>query len=425
VSDHPEGRPVPSGRASTRDARTLTAGRTDGAGVYGRLSETYDAAESVPTQLDRGTEHAYRRGWTVVATFKDDGYSAFKEISRDGFWELIAAIEAGHVDVVIVRDIDRLTRNLTGWNAFEKACMRHGVRLSAYTGGDLDLSTAEGAYYGGMETLRARRESAVKSARVREAQDREARKDRRVGGGQRWFGYTRIYANPDEPNRRKRHIVREEINPVEAEALRDAAIPVLEHGESVASIARDWTARGITPVAARQWWPTSIVGTLTSARLAGLREWQGKKYPTTQWPGIIDVDAHERLVKLFGDPARRKHVVRASAHLLSGIATCSKCGRGVPVLTAADTSGTYSAKVGIRGRDCGTAARSAGVRPIRSSSTSAASTITCRGGLRVHRSHGRLPSSAGSGACARSAWSTTANEYAASVSSAGEAASST
>jgi hypothetical protein len=36
------------------------------------------------------------------------------------------------VDVVVVRDIDRLTRNLTDWNAFEKAC----VRLSAYTGRD-------------------------------------------------------------------------------------------------------------------------------------------------------------------------------------------------------------------------------------------------------------------------------------------------
>jgi DNA invertase Pin-like site-specific DNA recombinase len=113
--------------------------------VYGRLSETYDAAESVPTQLDRGAGHARRRGWTVVATFKDDGYSAFKEITRDGFGELIAAIETGAVDVVIVRDIDRLTRNLTDWNAFEKACVRHGVRLSAYTGGDLDLSTAEAA----------------------------------------------------------------------------------------------------------------------------------------------------------------------------------------------------------------------------------------------------------------------------------------
>jgi DNA invertase Pin-like site-specific DNA recombinase len=116
----------------------------------------------------------------VVATFKDDGYSAFKEVTRDGFGGLIAAIEGGRVDVVIVRDVDRLTRNLTDWNAFEKSCVRHGVRLSAYTGGDLDLSTAEGAYYGGMETLRARRDSAVKSARVREGQDREARKGRRA-----------------------------------------------------------------------------------------------------------------------------------------------------------------------------------------------------------------------------------------------------
>jgi DNA invertase Pin-like site-specific DNA recombinase len=102
------------------------------------------------------------------------------------------------VDVVIVRDIDRLTRNLTDWNAFEKACVRHGVRLSAYTGGDLDLSTAEGAYYGGMETLRARRESAVKSARVREAQDREARKGRRVGGG---AAVVRVHADLRQPGR--------------------------------------------------------------------------------------------------------------------------------------------------------------------------------------------------------------------------------
>ena len=210
-----------------------------------------------------------RRGWSVVATFKDDGYSASKEITRDGFADLIAAIEAGQVDVVIVRDIDRLTRNLADWNAFEKACVRHGVVLSAYTGGDLDLSTAEGAYYGGMETLRARRESAVKSARVREAQDREARKGRRTGGGERWFGYTRIYANPDEPNHKKRIIVREDINPQEADAIREAARRVLEEGETVTSILRDWTRRGIKPVHAKQWWPTTLIGTLTSARIAG------------------------------------------------------------------------------------------------------------------------------------------------------------
>ena len=40
------------------------------AGVYARLSETYDATESVPTQLERGTDHATRRAWTVADTFK-------------------------------------------------------------------------------------------------------------------------------------------------------------------------------------------------------------------------------------------------------------------------------------------------------------------------------------------------------------------
>jgi len=148
--------------------------------------------------------------------------------------------------------------------------------------------------------------------------------------------------------------VREEINSVEAEAIRDAAVRVLERGESVASIARNWTAREIRPVAAKQWWPTSIVGTLTSPRLAGLREWQGQKYPATQWPTIIDTNTHERLVKLFADPARRKHVVRAPAHLLSGIATCPKCGRGLHYrrhgqINRADSYGCVKGPAGCSG----------------------------------------------------------------------------
>ena len=70
---------------------------TDGqlrAGTYARLSETYDAAESVPTQLERADAHAARRGWAVVARFKDDGFSGFKEITRDGFGDLTAECAA-------------------------------------------------------------------------------------------------------------------------------------------------------------------------------------------------------------------------------------------------------------------------------------------------------------------------------------------
>jgi hypothetical protein len=76
-----------------------------------------------------------RRGWVVAGRFKDDGFSAYKEIARDDFVRLVSAIEAGELDVVIVWDVDRLTRNLTDWNRFEKACVRHGVLLSPYTAG--------------------------------------------------------------------------------------------------------------------------------------------------------------------------------------------------------------------------------------------------------------------------------------------------
>jgi DNA invertase Pin-like site-specific DNA recombinase len=294
------------------------------AAVYARLSETYDAAESVPTQLENAERHAGRRGWQVVARLKDDGYSAFKEIRRDDFINLIGAIERDEVDVVIVRDIDRLTRNLADWDRFEKAAIQHHVILSAYAGGDLDLSTPEGAYYGGMETLRAKRESAVRSVRVREAHDRIARQGKIPGGGPRWFGWTRVYANPDA-SPRQRVILRLDVNEAEAAALRDAAERVLR-GETIYSIVCEWEHGGIRPVASGHWTVATLAGILCSPRLAGLREWQGNKYPA-QWPAHIDADTHERLARLLADRPRRAQVTGKKRHLLSGVLRCGKCGR--------------------------------------------------------------------------------------------------
>ncbi len=40
----------------------------------------------------------------------------FKEIRRDDFVNLIEMIERDEIDVVIVRDVDRLTRHLPDWS---------------------------------------------------------------------------------------------------------------------------------------------------------------------------------------------------------------------------------------------------------------------------------------------------------------------
>jgi hypothetical protein len=40
-----------------------------------------------------------------AARFRNDRYSAFEEITRDGFAELIVAIERIGIDVAIIRDV--------------------------------------------------------------------------------------------------------------------------------------------------------------------------------------------------------------------------------------------------------------------------------------------------------------------------------
>jgi hypothetical protein len=69
---------------------------------------------------------------------------------------------------------------------------------------------------------------------------------------------------------------------VEAGALRDAAERVL-NGETVGSIIREWTRRGIKPSRSARWEESSLVKTLKSPHVAGLREWQGQRYPA-RWP---------------------------------------------------------------------------------------------------------------------------------------------
>ena len=63
------------------------------------------------TPQDEGAYISACEDGCFPAILKDDGYSGFKEITRDTFGDLIAAIDVGTLDVVIVSDIVDLTRN--------------------------------------------------------------------------------------------------------------------------------------------------------------------------------------------------------------------------------------------------------------------------------------------------------------------------
>lgn len=206
--------------------------------------------------------------------------------------------------MLIARHHDRLTRNPDDFARLMHVCGKAKIKISLYTGGELDLSTASGGFYGFMETGRSWYESAIRSQRVKDAVERNARAGKRSGSRSRPFGYKIIRHDLGEGVKRRYRIIGEEIEPADAEAIK-AAARVLR-GQSIRSIGFDFDDRGIKPVAGGRWAGSTLRRVLVSPRIAGLREHNGEVAGEAMWPAIIDRATHDRLVRLLGDPSRRR-----------------------------------------------------------------------------------------------------------------------
>lgn len=81
--------------------------------LYERLSrddELKGESNSITNQKAYLEEYAKSQGFTNYRHFTDDGYSG-TNFDRPGFQAMIAAVEAGEVDVVCVKDLSRFGRN--------------------------------------------------------------------------------------------------------------------------------------------------------------------------------------------------------------------------------------------------------------------------------------------------------------------------
>lgn len=102
------------------------------AAVYARASSEGQVASSIPAQEDACREHAASLGLDVVAVFKDEGLSAFKDVERPGFDAMKRAAQNGEFDTLVVWNTDRLSRK-TG---------NKGVLFLRYELAEYDVSIA-------------------------------------------------------------------------------------------------------------------------------------------------------------------------------------------------------------------------------------------------------------------------------------------
>jgi DNA invertase Pin-like site-specific DNA recombinase len=150
--------------------------------VYARQSKARpDSSEASPeAQVAAGEALAASRGWEVVHTFKDVGRSGWDpHTMRPAFADLMSAVRAGEVDVVVVNELSRLTRK-GAHDALEidSELKKYGVRFVSVLEPFLDTSNAIGVAIFALIAALAKQDSDIKAERLRGAKD----EIRAVGG---------------------------------------------------------------------------------------------------------------------------------------------------------------------------------------------------------------------------------------------------
>jgi site-specific DNA recombinase len=115
--------------------------------AYCRVSSEEQATEgySIDGQADKLRSYAGLHDLGDVTVIADPGRSG-KDTDRPGLQQLLAMVERGHVDTVLVWRLDRLSRNLGDLVLLADTFGRAGVALHSFTE-KLDLSSATGRMF--------------------------------------------------------------------------------------------------------------------------------------------------------------------------------------------------------------------------------------------------------------------------------------
>src|SRR5262245_50639409 len=113
------------------------------AGIYARISEDrHDDGLGVERQLRDCRKLARERRLTVVEEFVDNDMSASNGKRRPAFERLLAEVEAGRIDAVVVWHPDRLYRRARELERIIDVVEQAGTKFATVRAGDFDLATA-------------------------------------------------------------------------------------------------------------------------------------------------------------------------------------------------------------------------------------------------------------------------------------------
>jgi site-specific DNA recombinase len=313
--------------------------------IYARKSTDEGLAQefnSLDAQREDGQAYIASQkheGWVALPDRYDDGGFTGGNMERPALRRLMADIEAGRIDCVIVYKVDRLSRSLLDFARLMETFDKYGVRFVAVTQ-QLDTRSSLGRLSLNVLLSFAQFERELIAERTRDKISAARRKGKWTGGSP-VLGYDvdprggRLVVNEDEPAR-----------------VRAIFGLYLEH-RSVIAVVREANLRGWTT---KQWTTkdgkehrgrpigkADVYKILTNVIYTGQVNHKGTIYPG-EHPEIVDPavfqKANERLSQ--NGVSGGKEVRNKYGALLRGLLHCDACGTAM--------HHTYTAKGGRRYR---------------------------------------------------------------------------
>ena len=308
------------------------------AAIYARISSDRDGDNlAISRQVADCEALAARQGWQVAERYVDSDISAYGGKLRPDYRRLIADIEAGAVNGVVVYNLDRLHRQPRELEEFIEVCRRAGIEDKlASCQGHVDLATHHGVLTARLLGAVAAMESDDKSRRIRRKHEEIAQAGRPSGGGSRPYGF-----EADKVT----------IRAAEAAVIRECATKFLK-GQTIRSLCAELTARGVPAVGGGPWTTQSLRRMLRAGRISGQRECRGEIVGRASWPAIITPAQTARIRTLLADPGRRTNK-SARRYLLVRLLRCSHCEATLVSRPRGDGQRRYVCATGPNFAGCG------------------------------------------------------------------------
>lgn len=289
------------------------------AAIYARVSQDKRSGRSVAEQENESQAACVLNGWAIAEVFRDNDISAsrFTTKTRPGWARLVADLEAGRFDVLVLWEPSRGSRDLTAWAVLLDACRRHRVLVHVTSHAHTyDLTKPRDWRSLAEDGVDSAYESEKASQRITRAMHANA-----VAGrphGRIAYGYTRQY----DPATKQ--LVSQDIDPVTAPVVREI-VTRIGRAEPVITITRDLNDRGVPSPTGRQWQRQIVRRVAMNPAYIGQRIYAGESH-SGEWPALVDAESFYAARRVLDDPRRTTTRPGRVKYLLSYLATCGVCG---------------------------------------------------------------------------------------------------